>query len=86
VTPLYKNGCKEIPGNYRPVILTLVPGKVTERITVREITRHVWSISGIRPSQHGFMKGRSCVTNHISYDQVTRLVEEGKAIKRAAKL
>jgi len=36
---------------------------------------------GIRPSQHGFIKCRSCLTNLISfYDQVTRLVEEGKAV------
>jgi len=36
---------------------------------------------GIRPSQHVLMKGRSCLTNLISfYDQVTRLVDEGKAV------
>ena len=36
---------------------------------------------GIRPSQHGFMNGRSCFTNLISfYDKVTRLVDEGKAV------
>jgi len=34
----------------------------------------------IRPSQHGFMKGRSCSTNLIFYDQVTRLVDEVKAM------
>ena len=33
---------------------------------------------GIRSSQHGFMKGRSCLTNLISfYDQATHL---GKAV------
>jgi len=36
---------------------------------------------GIRPSQHRFMKGRSCLINLISfYDQVTRLVDEEKAV------
>jgi len=36
---------------------------------------------GIRPSQHGFIKDRSCLTNLISfYDQVTCLVDEGKAV------
>ena len=36
---------------------------------------------GIRPSQHGFMKGRSCLTNLNSfYDQLTCLVDEGKAV------
>jgi len=36
---------------------------------------------GIRPGQHGFMKGRCCLTNLISfYDQVTHRVDEGKAV------
>jgi len=36
---------------------------------------------GIRPSQHAFMNGRSCLTNLISfYDKVTHLVDEGKAV------
>ena len=52
-----------------------------EQIVLREIMWHVWNNWGIRPSQHGFMKGRSCLTNPISfYDLVTHLVDEGKAV------
>ncbi|KAK4818819.1 hypothetical protein QYF61_019856 [Mycteria americana] len=81
VTPIYKKGRKEDPGNYRPVSLTSVPGKVMEWFILSALNRHVQANQGIRPSQHGFMKGRSCLTNLISfYDQVTGLVDEGKAV------
>ena len=53
-----------------------------EQIVSREITRHVRDNQGVRPSQRGFTKGRSCLTNPISlYDLVTRLVDEGKAVE-----
>ena len=81
MTPIYKKAWREDSGYYRPVSLTLVPGKIMEQIVLREITRHVRDNRGIRPSQHGFTKGRSCLTNLISfYDPVTRLVDEGKAV------
>ncbi|KAK4807021.1 hypothetical protein QYF61_000350 [Mycteria americana] len=81
VTPIFKKGRKEDPGNYRPVSLTSVPGKLMEKIILSAITRHVENNQGIRPSQHGFRKGRSCLTNLISfYDKVTRLVDEGKSV------
>ncbi|KAK4831702.1 hypothetical protein QYF61_018754 [Mycteria americana] len=81
VTPIYKKGRKEDPGNYRPVSLTSVPGKLMEQIILSAITRHVENNQGIKPSQHGFRKGRSCLTNLISfYNKVTRLVDEGKAV------
>jgi len=81
VTPIYKKGCREDLGNYRPVSLTSVPGKIMEQIVLREITRHVQDNRGIRPSQRGFTKGRSCLTNLISfYDLVARLMDEGKTV------
>jgi len=45
------------------------------------ITWHVQDNQGIRPSQHGFMKGGSCLTILISfYDKVTCLMDERKAV------
>ncbi|GAB0175624.1 mitochondrial enolase superfamily member 1 [Grus japonensis] len=81
VMSIYKKGRKEDPGNYRPVSLTLVLKKVMEQIILNAITWHVQDNQVIRSSQHGFMKGRSCLTNLISfYDQVTCLADEGKAV------
>ncbi|KAK4828466.1 hypothetical protein QYF61_026691 [Mycteria americana] len=81
VTPAYKKDQKEDPGNYRPVSLPSVPGKVMEQILLSAITQHIHDNQVIRPTQHGFMKGRSCLTNLISFcDKVNCLVDEGKAV------
>jgi len=67
--------------NYRPVSLILVSGNVMEQIILSAITQHIQHHQVIRPSQHGFMKGRSCLTNLISFcDKVTHSVDEEKAV------
>ncbi|KAK4817414.1 hypothetical protein QYF61_013481 [Mycteria americana] len=54
---------------------------LVEQIILSAITRHIEDNQGIKPSQHGFRKGRSCLTNLISYyNKVTRLMDEGKAV------
>jgi len=79
--PICKKGWKEDLGNYRPFSLTSVPGKIMEGFFLSVLTGNVKDNQGIRPNQHGFMKGRSCLTNLISFcDQVTCLVDEGKAV------
>ena len=52
-----------------------------EKIILGAIGRHLKNNAIIRHSQHGFTKGKSCLTNLISfYDKVTCLVDEGKAV------
>ncbi|KFV82583.1 hypothetical protein N308_13438, partial [Struthio camelus australis] len=41
VTPVFKKGKKEDPGNYRPVRLTSIPGKVMEQLLLKVITKHL---------------------------------------------
>ena len=61
--------------------MTLVPGKLMEQLILSTIIQHMGDNQMIRPNQHGFMKGRSCLTNLISfYDRVTCLLDEGKAV------
>jgi len=67
VTPIYRKGHKVDLGKYKLVSQTSVPGKVMEQIVSREMAQHVRDNWGIRPSQHGFVKGRSCLTNLISF-------------------
>ncbi|PKU39475.1 rna-directed dna polymerase from mobile element jockey-like [Limosa lapponica baueri] len=81
VGPIHRKGRKDDPGNYRPVSLTSVPGKVIEQIILSAIMCHIKDNQTIRPSQCGFTKGPPCLTNLISfYDKVTHLVDEGKVV------
>ncbi|GAB0208090.1 mitochondrial enolase superfamily member 1 [Grus japonensis] len=58
VTLVFKKGKKEDPGNYKPVSLTSIPGKVMEQLILDVISKHVEEKKVIGSGQHGFTKGK----------------------------
>ena len=70
ITPVYKKGNKTEPANYRPVSLTSHVIKVFERIMRKNLVDFLEKNHIFSPKQHGFRKGRSCLTQllqHMDY-------------------
>ena len=63
VTPIHKKDLKEPVENYRPISLLPIISKVLERCVSRRFYDHV--IHLITPSQHGFLRNRSCITQLV---------------------
>jgi len=81
VTLVFKKGKKEDPGNYRPVSLTSVPGKVLEQLVLDAISKQLEEKNVMRSSQHGFTKGKLCSTNLVAFcDGITSWVDGGRAV------
>ena len=78
IAPIHKGKTKSDPANYRPVALTSHFIKIYEKVLRNKITEHIESVNGFNKNQHGFRKGRSCLTQLLAHhDNIINLLEEG---------
>ena len=61
IVPVYKKVDKEYVENYRPISPLCIVSKVFERCVLNNIREHIYQ--EIKTSQHGFTRGKSCVTD-----------------------
>ena len=80
IIPLFEKGPRNNSENYKPVNLTSVICKLLERITKDNMVYFIVKNNLINPSQHGFLKARSCLTNIYFLEHVTKWVDDGSPI------
>ena len=66
LTPVFKSGQKDVVTNYRGIALLPVLSKVLERCVHSRILNMIKPYC-LSPSQHGFRRYRSCVTQLLQY-------------------
>ena len=80
IIPLFKNGSRNNYLNYRPVSLTSVICKLLETIIRDHVMDFLVKHKLINPSQHGFLKARSCLTHFVVVEEITKWVDEGSPV------
>ena len=78
ITPIFKKGDKSDPGNYRPISLTSHLIKMFERVIRKKLVCRLESNSILSNKQHGFRKGRSCLTHLLKHiDEIIQSLLNG---------
>ena len=81
ITPIYKGGDKRRRKNYRPVSLTSHIIKLVERVIAKKIVQHLETENLYNDGQHGFRRGRSCLTQLLQhYQSILEWMSEGNDV------
>ena len=81
VSPIFKNGDKSLPSNYRPVSLVCVCCKILEHIIYSEVMKHLNSHNILSNAQHGFRQNHSCESQLLlTVNDFAKALDDGKQI------
>lgn len=79
ISPIHKKGAKDNVKNYRPISKLCLLAKVLERIVYNQLYSAV--ISSLDPRQHGFLKGRSTVSNLVLFTEfISEQMDKGHQV------
>ena len=82
ITPIHTKGSKVVPGNYRPVSLTSVIGKMMESVIRDALVKHMMEHNLFCDQQHGFVPGRSYMTQLlVTLELWSELLDSGAPIE-----
>ncbi|MEL7079430.1 MAG: reverse transcriptase family protein [Cyanobacteria bacterium J06582_2] len=79
INPVLKPGCAaNLPKSYRPISLTSHIIKIMEKILRKAIIQHLTDNNLLPNNQHGFIKGRSTLSQLLGQTEtILRTIEEG---------
>src|SRR5690606_29975659 len=60
ITPIFKNGSRENPANYRPISVTPYIARLYETLMKKQIMNYILTNNLISQSQYGFQPNKSC--------------------------
>lgn len=79
ITPVHKKGSKSEISNYRPISKLCIIAKLFERIIYNQV--YFALKKSLNQNQHGFLKGRSTVSNLIIFnDFITEAMDKGHQV------
>ena len=81
VTPIHKSGDRHLPTNYRPITITSNLCRLLEKIIKSKMMEHVLNNNLLSKDQHGFVNGRSCLSNLLqTLDELIDSYDKGEII------
>ena len=78
ITPVHKSGPRSEAKNYRPITLTSHIIKIFERVITKKLVDYLEANLLFNKRQHGFRKGRSCLSQLMDhYQNILNIMENG---------
>ena len=79
ITPIFKKGSKEDPGNYRPISVTHFFAKLFEKLMKNQIMHFMSSNNLISKNQYGFQRNKSCEMALLDISStITKAIDSNK--------